>query len=127
MFDVGFSEIIFFGIIAIVVLGPEKFPEAIRYFTKLKRKFDVLKDDIQHSLKYELELNELKSELSAEIKNLKQLEKRLDHYLKHIDADQIDQHTYFPVDNFKTPVPFNTKFILEHLMNWSCFKTNVLL
>ena len=44
MFDVSFSEILFLGVIAIIVLGPDKLPEALRHIAKFKRKFEVLKD-----------------------------------------------------------------------------------
>ena len=30
MFDIGFSELLLFGVIALIVLGPEKLPQAAR-------------------------------------------------------------------------------------------------
>ena len=34
MLDVGFSELLVFGVIALLVLGPEKLPEAARFAAK---------------------------------------------------------------------------------------------
>ncbi|AOA58821.1 Sec-independent protein translocase protein TatB [Acinetobacter larvae] len=122
MFDVGFGEIFFLGIIAIIVLGPEKLPEVLRYIAKLKRKFDILKNDLNNSLQKELELNQLKHEVNAEMSNLRILEKKLDLYLKNITAEEIPEQKYYPVEHFVTPIPFNAKFILDHLMSWPCFE-----
>ena len=61
MFDLGFSEIIVIGIVALVVLGPERLPVVARvagkYFSKARRVIDQLKEDIE----LESEMAELKA------------------------------------------------------------------
>ena len=61
MYDLGFSEIIVIGIVALVVLGPERLPVVARvagkYFSKARRVSDQLKEDI--------ELESEKAELKA--------------------------------------------------------------
>mgnify|MGYP002516202484 CR=1 FL=1 len=61
MFDLGFSEIILIGVVALVVLGPERLPVVARvvgkYFSKARRVIDQLKEDIA----LESEMAELKS------------------------------------------------------------------
>ena len=61
MFDLGFSEIIVIGVVALVVLGPERLPVVARvagkYFSKARRVIDQLKEDIE----LESELAEIKS------------------------------------------------------------------
>ena len=41
MFDIGFSELLLFGVIALIVLGPEKLPQAARtagqWYAKIRR------------------------------------------------------------------------------------------
>lgn len=128
MFDVGFSEIVFFGIIAVVILGPDKFPEVIRYIAKLKVKFNALKNGINQTIQNELELSELKNHLNNEIVYVENLEKRLnDYFIKnniesHIGFKLSQPIKYYPIDFFKCKIPYQQSFILNNLMNFSCFK-----
>ena len=54
MFDIGFSELLLFGIIALVVLGPEKLPHAVRtagrYYAKFRRTVATLQSEIEAEL-----------------------------------------------------------------------------
>lgn len=126
MFDIGFGEILFFGIIVIIVLGPERLPEAIRFLARLRSKFITFKQHISSTLENELELNQLKNELNLEISNVKELELKLQKYLAELNEGQIlPQHRYYAVDDFETYIPFNNKFVLEHLMSWSCFHLDI--
>ncbi|MBK8327305.1 MAG: twin-arginine translocase subunit TatB [Moraxellaceae bacterium] len=73
MFDVGFSELILLGIVALVVLGPEKLPHAARmagaWLGKIKR--TVI--DIQAEIEKEVSAAELKQRMNDEIEKLKAL------------------------------------------------------
>ena len=61
MFDLGFSELIVIGIVALVVLGPERLPVVARvagkYFAKARRMVNQVKEDIE----LESELAEIRS------------------------------------------------------------------
>jgi sec-independent protein translocase protein TatB len=65
MFDVGFSELMLIGVIALVVLGPEKLPKAARiaggFLRKARRSFESLK----HEVERELEAEEIKRQLAS--------------------------------------------------------------
>jgi sec-independent protein translocase protein TatB len=54
MDNIGFSELVLLGIIALVVLGPEKLPGAIRtaslWIGRLKRSFNSIKTDIEREI-----------------------------------------------------------------------------
>jgi len=54
MDHIGFSELVLLGIIALVVLGPEKLPGAIRtaslWIGRLKRSFNSIKTDIEREI-----------------------------------------------------------------------------
>lgn len=54
MFDVGFSELIVVGLVALLVLGPEKLPGAIRtaslWLGRLRRSFNSIKQDIEREI-----------------------------------------------------------------------------
>ena len=122
MFDVGFGELFFFGIIIIIVLGPDRLPEAIRFAIKTIKKFSQIKSDIKQKLDLELELHQLRDELKDELKNVKQLENYMQNYFTNLDQQvQKDMKKYYPVQSFSLSVPFKTQFVITHLMQWSCF------
>jgi sec-independent protein translocase protein TatB len=66
MFDVGFSELILIGIVALLVIGPERLPETIRYTTRwmrnIRRSFEQAKRDVEQ----ELGVDAIKRELHNE-------------------------------------------------------------
>ena len=87
MFNVGLSELFVFAIIALLILGPEKLPAAIRALSNLKSKFEVFKQGIQNSLEKEFALGQLKTALEQDQHYILQLEKKLDEYLKKEDGN----------------------------------------
>ena len=66
MFDVGFWEFAFIGVIALIVVGPERLPGIAKtaglYVGKLKQ----FVNNIQEDVKSELESDKLKEHLSLE-------------------------------------------------------------
>ncbi|EPJ52842.1 MAG: hypothetical protein OFPI_12510 [Osedax symbiont Rs2] len=79
MFDIGFGEILLIAVLALVVLGPEKFPAAIKtlgmWIGKAKRTINGIQSEISE----ELRLDEIKrsvsitkDELTQELDELKQ-------------------------------------------------------
>lgn len=123
MFDVGFSEILFLGIIAIVILGPEKLPKAIQYLANLKRQLNQFKESVNQALEKELEIKQLKNELSEEILHVKSLEKKMHDYFSQLDIEHIQENVkkYYPIAKFTIKTPYQQKFIIENLMQWPCF------
>ena len=80
MFDIGFWEILLIGVLALVVLGPERLPGAMRSTLKTIRSVrnvaSGFKDEVEHQLRvHELHENLKKAEqqglkdLSPELKN----------------------------------------------------------
>ena len=80
MFDIGFWEILLIGVLALVVLGPERLPGAMRSTLKTIRSVrnvaSGFKEEVEHQLRvHELHENLKKAEqqglkdLSAELKN----------------------------------------------------------
>jgi sec-independent protein translocase protein TatB len=71
MFDVGFSELVVIGLIALIVLGPKRLPEvartAGRWIGKLRRFVAEVKQDLDREIHHEelAELRKLKQELDA--------------------------------------------------------------
>lgn len=74
MFDIGFSELLIFGAIALIVLGPEKLPHAVRTAGRYYAKFRRTVATIQHEIEAELDLAETRQQMQAELAKLKQTE-----------------------------------------------------
>lgn len=74
MFDIGFSELLLFGVIALIVLGPEKLPQAARtagqWYTKLRRTVSTLQSEIEA----ELDLAETRQQMQNELAKIRQTE-----------------------------------------------------
>jgi sec-independent protein translocase protein TatB len=82
MFDIGFSELLLVGLVALIVLGPERLPGAVRtaglWIGRIKRSFNVIKQQVEQEigadeirrqlhneqiLQLEREMNAMKQEL----------------------------------------------------------------
>ncbi len=54
MFDIGFAELVLVGVVGLLVIGPERLPEAIRttshWLGRLKRGFNDIKQEVQQEL-----------------------------------------------------------------------------
>ena len=66
MFDIGFIELLVVAVVGLLVLGPERLPEAIRtsskWLAKLKRGYNAIKADVER----ELGADELRTQLRNE-------------------------------------------------------------
>jgi len=74
MFDMGFLELLLIGIIALIVLGPERLPRAARtvglWIGKAKQGFESIKTEIDRELKVkelQQQLAEQKAKLEADL------------------------------------------------------------
>lgn len=54
MFDIGFSELLLVGLVALLVLGPERLPVAARmaglWIGRLKRSFNSIKSEVEREI-----------------------------------------------------------------------------
>lgn len=83
MFDIGFSELLMVGLVAVVVLGPERLPGAVRmaglWVGRLKRSFNEIKTQVES----EIGVDDIRRQLadehiqSMELEAEKQLSKKL--------------------------------------------------
>ncbi len=60
MFDVGFSELIVIGIVALVVIGPERLPKVARTAGLLLGRMQRYVNDVKADISREIQLDELK-------------------------------------------------------------------
>jgi len=76
--DMGFTEILFVAVIAIIVLGPEKLPEAMVQIGRFVGKIKKLWRDATADIRKELELEEMKEEMQKYKKQLEELQRKVD-------------------------------------------------
>ena len=60
MFDVGFSELLVIGIVALVVIGPERLPRVARTLGHLLGRAQRYVNDVKSDINREMQLDELK-------------------------------------------------------------------
>jgi sec-independent protein translocase protein TatB len=60
MFDIGFSELLVIGVVALVVIGPEKLPRMARTLGHLAGKLQRYVSDVKADINREIELEDLK-------------------------------------------------------------------
>jgi sec-independent protein translocase protein TatB len=64
MFDIGFSELVLVGIVALLVIGPERLPETVRtasmWLNRIRRGFNEIKQEVQQELHNDSVMRELR-------------------------------------------------------------------
>lgn len=85
MLDVGFSELLVFGIIALLVLGPEKLPEAARFAAKWYSKFKRAISSVQNDIDRELRLSELREQMNQEMQRIQELEEKMQMQMQQLE------------------------------------------
>lgn len=64
MFDIGFAELIIIAVVSLLVIGPERLPEAVRtatlWLNRLKRGFNDIKREVQQELHNDAVMQELR-------------------------------------------------------------------
>lgn len=87
MFDMGFTELMLIGIVALVVIGPERLPGVARtagkYFGRLKRFMTTIKADVEQ----ELRADELRAILADQQKELDTLKDSISGAGKEFEKD----------------------------------------
>ena len=93
MFDMGFTEMMLIGIVALIVIGPERLPSVARtvgkYFGRLKRFMTTVRADVEQ----ELRADELREILAQQQQQLNSLKDTINDTGREIDkeASAIDQ------------------------------------
>ena len=104
MLDIGFTELLLVAVIALVVLGPERLPKAIRttayWIGKIRRSFQSVKEELEREIdadgiKQQLhneavmkELNKTREQFQSQINDLKRAVDPGDHTQESTSADK---------------------------------------
>ena len=85
MFDIGFSEILVVGVVALIVIGPERLPKVARtlghMFGRLQRYVNEVKADINREIELD-ELRKLQSEVQSAARDIEQSVTKAAHDVK---------------------------------------------
>ena len=75
MFDIGLSEIVVIGVVALIVIGPERLPKTARMlghlFGRLQRYVNEVKSDISREMELD-ELRRLKTDVESAARDIEQ-------------------------------------------------------
>ncbi len=74
MFDIGFSELMVIGVVALLVIGPEKLPKVARTLGHLLGRAQRYVNDVKSDINREIQLDELKKLQSQVTESARALE-----------------------------------------------------
>ncbi|NNG80933.1 Sec-independent protein translocase protein TatB [Acinetobacter sp. ANC 5378] len=120
MLNIGMTELLCFAIIVLLVLGPEKLPEAARFAAKWYGKGKRFIHSVQTEVDRELKLSEFREEIQKEIDRMTEIEQRLQKQLDHLTQSTQQQKTQEPSLPLYTRLsqchltPFSANFVKSH-------------
>lgn len=133
MFNLGFFELTLFGIIALIVLGPDKLLVVARTLGRWYGQFVRLSTRLRQEFVSELQLNEVQAQLQAEIAQIRASEERIKAQMQELqnslqkqtaipnatpdkpnqsdDDTLLNDSAYAPILSFR-PIPLSGRFFL---------------
>jgi sec-independent protein translocase protein TatB len=106
MFDIGFSELMVIGVVALIVIGPQRLPRVARtaglLFGRLQRYVAEVKADINR----EIELDELRKLQSTMQDTAKEIEQSVSSQMQYVENEvkQAEQDTRETVQQAVAPM-----------------------
>lgn len=110
MLNIGMTELLVFGIIALLVLGPDKLPEAVRFAGKWYGKLKRLASNVQNDIDRELRMSELKEQMQTEMKRIQDLENKMQAQMQALQQNSIfnEEMTSVAISDHKNSTPLYT-------------------
>ena len=104
MFDMSFLELVVIGIVALLVLGPERLPGAIRtvslYVGRMKRGFNKLRFEIEDEINASEVKIKLKSDAISRIdEDLAALKKNITSTINNANTSEEQRNTHIETNN----------------------------
>jgi sec-independent protein translocase protein TatB len=90
MFDIGFSELLVIGVVALIVIGPEKLPRVARTVGHLAGRLQRYVSDVKADINREIELDELRKMRDSMQKAASEMETSVNSELSKT-ADDLNQ------------------------------------
>ena len=66
MFDIGFAELVIIALLGLVILGPERLPEATKTIFRWVHNLKRISSEVQNSVEKELNIGQLKQDMHLE-------------------------------------------------------------
>ena len=90
MFDIGFSELLVIGVVALIVIGPQKLPRVARTVGILMGRLQRYVSDVKADINREVELEELRNMRDSMQKAANEMQSSFDSEL-HKTADELNK------------------------------------
>ena len=87
MFDIGFSGLLVIGVVALIVIGPERLPRVARTFGHLAGRLQRYVSDVKADINREIELEELRKMRDSMQKAASEMQSSVDTELNKTAAD----------------------------------------
>lgn len=87
MFDIGFSELIVIGLVALVVIGPERLPRVARTVGHLLGRLQRYVSDVKSDIQREMQIEDLKKLQQQVADSARQLETSVRGQMGSVEAD----------------------------------------
>jgi sec-independent protein translocase protein TatB len=87
MFDIGFSELLVIGVVALIVIGPERLPRVARTIGHLAGRLQRYVADVKSDINREIELDELRKMRDSVQKTASEMEASVNSELSKTAAD----------------------------------------
>jgi sec-independent protein translocase protein TatB len=91
MFDIGFAELVIIAVVALLVIGPERLPEAIRtgsaWLNRFRRGFNEIKNEVQQELHNDAVLRDLRESGDKLRRETQTLRDDIAGHVRETDAD----------------------------------------
>ena len=90
MFDIGFSELMVIGVVALIVIGPEKLPRMARTVGHLAGRLQRYVSDVKADINREIELDELRKMRDSMQQAASEMESSVDTELRKTETELND-------------------------------------
>ena len=104
MFDIGFSELLVIGVVALIVIGPQKLPRVARTAGHLLGRLQRYVADVKADINREIELEELRKMRDSMQKAASEMQSAVDSELTKT-ADDLNKAVAGPAPQTPAPTP----------------------
>ncbi len=87
MFDVSFSELVVIGLVALIVIGPERLPKVARTAGILLGRLQRYVSDVKADINREIQLEELKKMQNSVAEQVRDIGQSVDEHLKTVETE----------------------------------------
>lgn len=87
MFDIGFSELIVIGLVALVVIGPERLPRVARTMGHLLGRLQRYVSDVKSDIQREMQIEDLKKLQQQVAESARELESSMRNQIGAVESD----------------------------------------